>query len=67
TFSICCNDKITVSGILRSPKAQEILEPGLKVKEYELHRRNFSETSNSGFDIQEHIDLDTQYARSGKM
>ncbi|KAJ8748239.1 hypothetical protein K2173_000647 [Erythroxylum novogranatense] len=35
----------------------KVLESGLKVKEYELLRRNFSETGCSGFGIQEHIDL----------
>ena len=38
-------------------QAEEILERGLKVKEYELKRENFSENGNFGFDIQEHIDL----------
>lgn len=33
------------------------LERGLKVKEYELRKRNFSETGNFGFGITEHIDL----------
>merc|ERR1712230_120061 len=31
---------------IRGPKAEEILERGLKVKEYELRKRNFSETGN---------------------
>jgi len=35
----------------------EILEKGLKVKEYELRSKNFSETGNFGFGIDEHIDL----------
>jgi large subunit ribosomal protein L11e len=35
----------------------QLLESGLKVKEYELLRRNFSETGCFGFGIQEHIDL----------
>ncbi|KAJ6631087.1 ribosomal protein L5 domain-containing protein [Mycena sp. CBHHK59/15] len=34
---------------------------GLKVKEYELRRRNFSETGNFGFGIQVHIDLGARY------
>ena len=38
-------------------QAEEILERGLKVKEYELRRENFSENGNFGFGIQEHIDL----------
>lgn len=33
----------------------------MKVKEYELRRRNFSETGNFGFGIQEHIDLGARY------
>lgn len=46
---------------MRGPKAEEILERGLKVKEYELKRRNFSETGNFGFGISEHIDLGIKY------
>lgn len=46
---------------IRGPKAEEILERGLKVKEYELRKRNFSETGNFGFGISEHIDLGIKY------
>lgn len=35
----------------------EILEKGLRVKEFELVKRNFSSSGNFGFGIQEHIDL----------
>jgi len=42
-------------------QAEEILERGLKVKEYELRKRNFSETGNFGFGISEHIDLGIKY------
>ena len=42
---------------VRGDKAMQLLESGLKVKEYELLRRNFSETGCFGFGIQEHIDL----------
>ncbi|KAI8008102.1 60S ribosomal protein L11 [Camellia lanceoleosa] len=42
---------------VRGEKAMQLLESGLKVKEYELLRRNFSETGCFGFGIQEHIDL----------
>ena len=38
-----------------------LLERGLKVKEYELRKRNFSATGNFGFGIQEHIDLGIKY------
>lgn len=33
----------------------------MKVKEYELLRRNFSDTGNFGFGINEHIDLGIKY------
>lgn len=42
---------------MRGEKAMQLLESGLKVKEYELLRRNFSDTGCFGFGIQEHIDL----------
>ena len=42
---------------VRGAKAEEILERGLKVKEYELRRHNFSLNGTFGFCIQEHIDL----------
>ena len=34
---------------MRGDKAEEILEKGLKVKEFELRKRNFSDTGNFGF------------------
>ena len=46
---------------VRGEKALEILERGLKVKEYELKRKNFSNTGSFGFGIQEHIDLGLKY------
>ena len=46
---------------MRGEKAEEILERGLKVKEYELRKRNFSATGNFGFGIMEHIDLGLKY------
>ena len=60
-FSIRRNEKISVHCTVRGPKAEEILERGLKVKEYELRRVNFSETGNFGFGIDEHIDLGLKY------
>ena len=61
TFSIRRNEKIAVHVTVRGPKAAEILEKGLKVKEYELQDRNFSRMGNFGFGIQEHIDLGIKY------
>jgi large subunit ribosomal protein L11e len=39
----------------------DILERGLKVKDYELKKGNFSATGNFGFGISEHIDLGVKY------
>ena len=61
TFGIRRNEKIAVHVTIRGPKAEEILERGLKVKEYELRRKNFSDTGNFGFGITEHIDLGARY------
>ncbi|CAD0011697.1 unnamed protein product, partial [Aureobasidium pullulans] len=61
TFGIRRNEKIAVHVTVRGPKAEEIIERGLKVKEYELRKRNFSETGNFGFGINEHIDLGIKY------
>jgi large subunit ribosomal protein L11e len=61
SFSIRRNEKIAVHCTVRGAKAEEILERGLKVREYELKKGNFSATGNFGFGIQEHIDLGIKY------
>merc|ERR1712141_122233 len=61
SFGIRRNEKIAVHCTVRGPKAEEILERGLKVKEYELRKNNFSGTGNFGFGIAEHIDLGIKY------
>merc|ERR1711928_65656 len=61
SFGIRRNEKIAVHCTVRGTEAEEILEKGLKVKEYELRRCNFSETGNFGFGIAEHIDLGIKY------
>jgi len=61
TFGIRRNEKIAVHATVRGEKAAEILERGLKVKEYELRGHNFSESGNFGFGIDEHIDLGLKY------
>ena len=60
-FGIRRNEKIAVHATVRGPKAQEILEKALKVKEYELLEKNFSNGGNFGFGIKEHIDLGIKY------
>ena len=61
SFSIRRNEKISVHVTLRGDKANEILDRGLKVKEYELRKKNFSANGNFGFGITEHIDLGLKY------
>ena len=61
TFSIRRNEKISVHCTVRGEKALEILERGLKVREYELKKKNFSDSGNFGFGIDEHIDLGIKY------
>ncbi|XP_055331962.1 60S ribosomal protein L11-like [Paramacrobiotus metropolitanus] len=61
SFGIRRNEKIAVHVTVRGPKAEEILDKGLKVREYELREGCFSETGNFGFGIQEHIDLGIKY------
>mmetsp|Transcript_110474 Transcript_110474/g.268542 ORF Transcript_110474/g.268542 Transcript_110474/m.268542 type:complete len:174 (+) Transcript_110474:85-606(+) len=61
SFSVRRNEKIACHVTVRGEKAEEILEKGLKVKEYELKAGNFSETGNFGFGVDEHIDLGIKY------
>jgi len=61
TFGIRRNEKISVHVTVRGAKAAEILEKGLKVREYELRYGNFSNGGNFGFGIDEHIDLGIKY------
>ncbi|KAG8463164.1 hypothetical protein KFE25_011161 [Diacronema lutheri] len=61
SFGIRRNEKIAVHVTIRGEKAEEMLERGLKVKEYELKKKNFAANGNFGFGIQEHIDLGLKY------
>jgi len=61
SFSIRRNEQIAAHVTVRGPKALEIIERGLKVKEYELKKSNFSNTGCFGFGIDEHIDLGIKY------
>ncbi|KAL6782421.1 RPL11 [Auxenochlorella protothecoides x Auxenochlorella symbiontica] len=60
-WSVRRNEKISCHVTVRGEKALQLLEAGLKVKEYELLRRNFSDSGNFGFGITEHIDLGIKY------
>lgn len=48
TFGIRRNEKIACYVTVRGEKAMNLIESGLKVKEFELLRKNFSETGNFG-------------------
>ena len=61
TFGIRRNEKIACYCTVRGEKATELLEKGLKVKEYELRAYNFAEDGSFGFGINEHIDLGIKY------
>jgi len=61
TFGIRRNEKISCWVTVRGDKALSLIEAGLKVKEFELLRRNFSDSGNFGFGINEHIDLGIKY------
>ena len=52
TFGIRRNEKISCSVTVRGDKAMQLIEAGLKVKEYELLRKNFSEGGNFGAHLQ---------------
>ncbi|KAF8149256.1 hypothetical protein K438DRAFT_1779439 [Mycena galopus ATCC 62051] len=56
TTRVPCVNSARVAGILAN-----LLERGLKVKEYELRHGNLSETGDFSFGIQEHIDLGARY------
>merc|ERR1712210_252143 len=61
SFGVRRNEKIACHVTVRGEKAEEILEKGLKVKEYELRKRNFAKNGSFGFGISEHIDLGLKY------
>eukprot|EP00817_Percolomonadidae_sp_ATCC50343_P006066 CAMPEP_0117428692 /NCGR_PEP_ID=MMETSP0758-20121206/8332_1 /TAXON_ID=63605 /ORGANISM="Percolomonas cosmopolitus, Strain AE-1 (ATCC 50343)" /LENGTH=172 /DNA_ID=CAMNT_0005215167 /DNA_START=41 /DNA_END=559 /DNA_ORIENTATION=+ len=61
SFGIRRNEKISCHVTVRGEKAKEILERGLKVKDYELKEGCFSPQGNFGFGIKEHIDLGLKY------
>jgi len=61
SFGIRRNEKIACHCTVRGPKAEEILEKGLKVVEYELRKDCFADTGSFGFGLQEHIDLGIKY------
>eukprot|EP00825_Cyclidium_porcatum_P037091 TRINITY_DN402_c0_g1_i2.p2 TRINITY_DN402_c0_g1~~TRINITY_DN402_c0_g1_i2.p2 ORF type:complete len:174 (+),score=37.88 TRINITY_DN402_c0_g1_i2:178-699(+) len=60
-FGIKRNEKMACHVTMRGERALDILKKGLRVKDNELKKKNFSNTGNFGFGIQEHIDLGLKY------
>ena len=50
------NEKIAAIITIRKEKARKLLERGLRVKENDLKTKNFSDSGNFGFGIEEHIE-----------
>jgi large subunit ribosomal protein L11e len=48
TFAIKRNEKIAVHVTVRGDKAEELIKRGLKVKEFELRKKNFSDNGKCG-------------------
>ncbi|CEO94913.1 50S ribosomal protein L5, chloroplastic [Plasmodiophora brassicae] len=61
SFSIRRNEKIATHVTVRGEKAEKLVNLGLRVKDYEIKAKNFSDTGNFGFGIEEHIDLGVKY------
>merc|ERR1712121_370926 len=57
SFGIRRNEKISCFCTVRGPKAEEILERGLKVREYELRKNNFSDPGNGIYGMDFYIVL----------
>lgn len=60
-FGIRRGQKISAHVTVRGEKARELIDRGLRVKNYELPRTCFSQTGGFGFGVTEHIDLDIKY------
>ncbi len=60
-FGIRRNEKISTHVTVRGKLAEELLEKGLRVKEFELDANNFNNNGCFGFGITEHIDMGIKY------
>merc|ERR1712083_378784 len=61
TFGIRRNEKIATHVTVRGQKAMDLIERGLKITDYEISAKHFSDTGNFGFGVNEHIDLGLKY------
>ena len=67
SFGIKRNEKIACHVSVRGERAEELLKRGLKVKEYELRKRNFSDNGKStpSFSLTAHLRFDTLFFSPG--
>merc|ERR1711988_1714659 len=61
TFGIRRNEKIATHVTVRGKKAMDLIERGLKITDYEISAKHFSDSGNFGFGVNEHIDLGLKY------
>merc|ERR1712110_147000 len=61
TFGIRRNEKIACHVTVRGDKATDLIERGLKITDYEISSKHFSDSGNFGFGVNEHIDLGLKY------
>merc|ERR1712188_97814 len=61
SFGVRRGDKIATHVTVRGDRAKDLLDRGLKVKDYELPKGCFSNEGNFGFGVNEHIDLGLRY------
>merc|ERR1711898_5846 len=61
TFGIRRNEKIATHVTVRGKKALNLIERGLKITDYEISAKHFSDSGNFGFGVNEHIDLGLKY------
>merc|ERR1712070_455118 len=61
TFGIRRTEKIATHVTIRGEKAMDLIDRGLKITDYEISQRHFSDTGNFGYGVNEHIDLGLKY------
>merc|ERR1711966_318962 len=61
TFGVRRNEKIACHVTVRGHKAMDLIERGLKITDYEISAKHFSESGTFGFGVNEHIDLGLKY------
>merc|ERR1712046_440995 len=60
-FGIRRNEKIACHVTVRGDKALDLIERGLKITDYEISAKHFSDSGSFGFGVNEHIDLGLKY------